>query len=143
GRKTHPKTDGRHMTRKPLLVAARSAALTTTAAAQDVRVGFLFGISGAISAMAPTMVDASRLAVEQVNAQGGSLDGRKLVAALGDSGCNPQNATDAASKAVNIDSVVAIVGPSCSGAVLAAANSVTVPAGVTMVSPSSTSPQIT
>lgn len=131
------------MTRKPLLVAALSAALTTPAVAQDVRVGFLFGISGAISAMAPTMVEASRLAVEQVNAQGGILDGRKLVAALGDSGCNPQNATDAASKAVNIDRVVAIVGPSCSGAVLAAANSVTVPAGVTMVSPSSTSPQIT
>lgn len=131
------------MTRKPLLVAALSAALTTPAVAQDVRVGFLFGISGAISAMAPTMVEASRLAVEQVNAQGGMLDGRKLVAVLGDSGCNPQNATDAASKAVNIDRVIAIVGPSCSGAVLAAANSVTVPAGVSIVSPSSTSPQVT
>lgn len=131
------------MIRKPLLIAALSAALTTPAAAQDVRVGFLFGISGAISAMAPTMVEASRLAVEQVNAQGGVLNGRKLVPVLGDSGCNPQAATDAATKAVNIDRVVAIVGPSCSGALLAAANSVTVPAGVTLVSPSATSPQVT
>lgn len=131
------------MIRKTLLVAATAAALAQPAVAQDARIGLLFGISGAISAMSPTMVEAARLAIEQVNAQGGILGGRTLVPVLGDSGCNPQNATDAASKAVNIDRVLAIVGPSCSGAVLAAANSVTVPAGVTIVSPSSTSPQVT
>jgi branched-chain amino acid transport system substrate-binding protein len=131
------------MIRKHLLFAAICAVLVSPALAQEARVGLLFGISGAISAMAPTMVEASRLAVEQVNAQGGILDGRKLVPVLGDSGCNPQNATDAATKAVNIDRVLAMVGPSSSGAVLAAANSVTVPAGVSIVSPSATSPQVT
>jgi branched-chain amino acid transport system substrate-binding protein len=120
------------------------ALLTTTPAlAQEARIGLLFGISGGISAMAPAMVEASRLAVAQVNEQGGIGEGRTLRAILGDSGCNPQTATDAASKAVNIDRVLAVVGPSCSGAVLAAANSVTIPAGVLMVSPSSTSPQVT
>ncbi|MDX5363762.1 MAG: ABC transporter substrate-binding protein [Pseudazoarcus pumilus] len=131
------------MIRKHLFIAATAAALATPAIAQDAKIGLLFGISGAISAMAPTMVEASRLAVDQVNAQGGIGNGRKLVPVLGDSGCNPQNATDAATKAVNLEGVIAMVGPSCSGAVLAAANSVTVPAGVTMVSPSATSPQVT
>ncbi|AUN95952.1 ABC transporter substrate-binding protein [Pseudazoarcus pumilus] len=131
------------MTRKHFIGAALAAAMTLPAAAQEAKIGLLFGISGGISAMAPTMVEAAQLAVEQVNAQGGIGDGGKLVAALGDSGCNPQAATDAATKAVNIDRVLAIVGPSCSGSVLAAANSVTVPAGVPLVSPSSTSPQVT
>ena len=109
----------------------------------DVKIGLVGGVSGPIAAMAPAMIDAANLAIKQVNDNGGILDGEKLVAAVGDSACNPQNGTDAATKAVNIENVVAIVGPHCSGAVLAAANSVTIPAGVTIVSPSGTSPEIT
>ena len=120
-----------------------AAVLATPAHAQNVKIGLLGGISGAIAAMAPSMLDASRLAVAQVNEQGGILNGGKLEVVVGDSACNPQNATDAATKAVNIDRVIATVGPHCSGAVLAAANSVTVPAGVLMVTPSGTSPEIT
>ena len=134
------------MTPRTSLLATALAATTLATApaiAQDAKIGLLFGISGGISAMAPTMVDAARLAVAQVNAQGGIGRGGKLEAVLGDSGCNPQTATDAANKAVNIESVLAVVGPSCSGSVLAAASSVTIPAGVLMVSPSSTSPQVT
>ena len=109
----------------------------------DVKIGLVGGVSGPIAAMAPAMIDAANLAIKQVNDNGGILDGEKLVASVGDSACNPQNGTDAATKAVNIENVVAIVGPHCSGAVLAAANSVTIPAGVTIVSPSGTSPEIT
>ena len=111
--------------------------------AQNVKIAVLAGISGPIAALAPPMVAASRLAVAQINEQGGILNGGKLEVVVGDSACNPQNATDAATKAVNIERVIAVVGPSCSGAVLAAANSVTVPAGVLMVTPSGTSPEIT
>ena len=134
------------MIRKRFAAALTATALLTippVSAQDEVRIGLLFGISGAISAMAPTMVDAARLAISQVNAQGGIGDGKTLVGTLGDSGCNPQNATDAATKAVNIDRAVAIVGPSCSGSVLAAAHSVTVPTGTTIISPSATSPELT
>ncbi|CAM5320450.1 ABC transporter substrate-binding protein [Thauera mechernichensis] len=120
-----------------------AAVLASPAHAQNVKIGLLGGISGPIAAMAPSMLDASRLAIAQVNEQGGILNGGKLDVVVGDSACNPQNATDAATKAVNIDRVIATVGPHCSGAVLAAANSVTVPAGVLMVTPSGTSPEIT
>lgn len=128
-------------------IAAAAALLGATALAApahaDVKIGLLGGVSGPIAAMAPAMIDSANLAIKQVNEAGGILDGQQLVGVVGDSACNPQNATDAATKAVNIEGVVAIVGPHCSGAVLAAANSVTIPAGIAIVTPSGTSPEIT
>lgn len=126
------------------LVGALLCATALAAPAKaEVKIGLLGGVTGPIAAMAPAMVDSAQLAIQQVNDQGGILAGDKLVGVVGDSGCNPQNATDAATKAVNIEGVIAIVGPHCSGAVLAAANSVSIPAGVTMITPSGTSPEIT
>ncbi|MCK6397055.1 ABC transporter substrate-binding protein [Thauera aminoaromatica] len=120
-----------------------AAVVAAPAHAQDVKLGLMAAISGPIAALAPPMAAASKLAVAHVNEQGGILKGGKLEVVLGDSACNPQNATDVATKAVNIDRVIAVVGPACSGAVLASANSVTIPAGVLMITPSGTSPEIT
>lgn len=120
-----------------------ATALAASPAKADIKIGILGGVTGPIAAMAPAMIDSAQLAFSQVNEQGGLLDGENAVGVIGDSGCNPQNGTDAATKAVNIDGVTALVGPYCSGAVLAAAGSVTVPAGVTILSPSATSPEIT
>lgn len=120
-----------------------ATALATAPAQADVRIGLLGGISGPIAAMAPAMINAAQLAVQQVNDQGGIGNGEQLIAVVGDSACNPQNGTDAATKAVNIDGVAGIVGPHCSGAVLAAAGSVSIPAGVTLITPAGTSPEIT
>jgi branched-chain amino acid transport system substrate-binding protein len=132
--------------RKIGTVAAASIFAATTLAgaalAQDVKIGLVGGISGPIAALAPPMIKASQLAVEQVNAQGGILNGQKLVAVVGDSACSQQGGTDAATKAVNVENVVALVGPYCSGATLAAANTVTIPAGVVLISPSATSPEV-
>jgi len=118
-----------------------ATALATAPVKADVKIGLVGGVSGPIAAMAPAMIDAAQLAIQQVNDQGG-LSAGKLIGVVGDSACNPQNGTDAATKAVNIEGVAALVGPHCSGAVLAAAGSVTIPAGITMVTPSGTSPEI-
>jgi branched-chain amino acid transport system substrate-binding protein len=123
--------------------AATVAALGGAAQAQAVKFGLLGGISGPIAALAPAIIDASRLAFDEVNAQGGLLDGRMIEAAVGDSGCNPQAGGDAASKLVNVEGVAGIVGAHCSGATLAAANTATIPAGVVLISPASTSPAVT
>lgn len=109
----------------------------------EVKIGLLGGVTGPIANMAPAMLDGSQLAVAHVNAQGGILGGKMLTAVIGDSGCNAQKATDAANKAVNIEGVIAVVGAHCSGAVMAAANSVLVPANILAVTPSGTSPEIT
>ncbi|TYC51458.1 ABC transporter substrate-binding protein [Rhodobacterales bacterium] len=134
------------MKTKVLALAASLMAATALAGAPahaDVKIGLLGGISGPIAAMAPAMIDSAQLAITQVNEQGGIGDGEKLVGVVGDSACNPQNGTDAATKAVNIEGVAGIVGPHCSGAVLAAAGSVSIPAGIAMITPSGTSPEIT
>ena len=77
-----------------------ATALASVPAKADVKIGLLGGISGPIAAMAPAMIDAAQLAFQQVNEQGGIGDGEKLVGVVGDSACNPQNGTDAATKAV-------------------------------------------
>ncbi|HRP96380.1 MAG TPA: ABC transporter substrate-binding protein [Rhodocyclaceae bacterium] len=120
-----------------------AALIASPAHAQNQKIALVSGISGPIAAMAPAMLEAMKLAVTHVNEQGGIGSGGKLEFVVGDDACNPQNATDAVTKAVNIDRVIGVVGPACSGAVLAAANSVTVPAGVLMITSSGTSPQIT
>ncbi|MEP3277717.1 MAG: ABC transporter substrate-binding protein [Stappiaceae bacterium] len=120
-----------------------ATALAGSAAADNIKVGIIGGISGPIAAMAPAMVDSAQLAISQVNEQGGIGDGQKIDVVLGDSACNPQNATDSVTKAVNVSGIVALVGPHCSGATIAAANSVTIPAGILLISPSATSPEVT
>ncbi|WP_150524783.1 ABC transporter substrate-binding protein [Roseibium sediminis] len=120
-----------------------ATALASAPAKADVKIGLIGGVSGPIAAMAPAMIDSAQLAISQVNEQGGILAGEKLIGVVGDSACNPQGGTDAATKAVNIEGVSAVVGPHCSGAVLAASASVTVPAGIALVTPSGTSPEIT
>lgn len=131
--------------RKPAFAAAfvGAAALTALASAEEVKIGLIGGVSGPIAAMAPAMIDSKQLAVSQVNEGGGILDGATLVGVIGDSACNPQGGGDAATKAVNVEGVIAMAGPHCSGATLAAANTVTIPAGVALVSPSATSPAVT
>lgn len=118
-------------------------ALTTPSLAADINIGLLTGITGPTAAQGPDMLAAYNLAVKQVNDQGGILKGDTLVGVVGDDGCNPQVGADAVGKVVNISGAIAVVGPTCSGAVIAAANSVTIPAGVLLVTPTGTSPTIT
>ncbi len=124
-----------------LALGAALALSAGPAAAQDVKLGFLGGITGPIAAPAVHIVNAAQLAIDQINKQGG-LDGRKFVMPLADTKCDSQNGVAAANKLVNIDNVSGIAGALCSGATIAAANAVTIKGGVTMISPSATSPAI-
>src|SRR5690606_41299794 len=88
------------------LAAASLVALTAmagTALAQEVKIGVVGGISGPIAALAPPLIKASQLAGEQVNAQGGILDGRKLAAVIGDPACSQQGGSDAATTVVSVE----------------------------------------
>lgn len=119
-----------------------ATALTSPANA-DETIGLLGGITGGAAALAPEIMKSYDFTLKEINDQGGIRSGEKLIGAIYDDGCNPQIAADAAGKAVNISGAVAIVGPWCSGAVIAVANQVTIPAGITLVTPSGTSPVIT
>lgn len=124
-------------------VAATTLALSGMAQA-EVKVGFLGGFTGGIESLTPPIFDGAQLAVNQVNAQGGLLDGQELVMPTGDTTCSDASAaSNAADRMVNTEQVTAIVGALCTGATIAAANNAAVPGGVTMVSPASTAPAVT
>ena len=111
--------------------------------ADNVKIGSLSAVTGPIAKLVPPIINGSKLAIKQINAQGGVLGGKKLELIVGDTGCNAQASVDAATKLVNVEQVVAIVGALCSGATIGAANNVAIPSNVVMVSPASTSPEIT
>jgi len=124
------------------LVAAAAILAATPALAADVKVGILGDITGPIEALAGPIVKAAQTAFDEVNANGGILDG-KLVVSVGDSACDPSVAGPAADKLVNTDQVVGIVGAFCTGATIGAATAAGIPGGVTMISPSATAPALT
>lgn len=114
-----------------------------TSSENTVNIGGLFGITGPISSMAADFIPAAEFAVAQINQQGGLFgNNTKLNLKIEDSACNPQGAIDAANKSVNLGKVVGILGPNCSGALISAANAVTIPTGVPVISPTATSPTI-
>ncbi len=124
-------------------LALAAAIAAGPAQAQDVKIGGLFGITGPIASLVPPIVESARLAVKQVNDQGGIGKGGKLDMIVADGQCNPQAAAAAAKKLVDVDKVVGIVGELCSGATIAAAEGAAIPSGTVMISPASTSPALT
>ncbi|GKW49847.1 branched-chain amino acid ABC transporter substrate-binding protein [Halomonas sp. NCCP-2165] len=126
------------------MAVAASATALAGAAQAEVKVGFLGGFTGGIESLTPPIHDGARLAVEQVNAQGGILGGETLVMPTGDTTCSDASAaSNAADRMVNSEQVTAIVGALCTGATVAAANNAGIPGGVVMVSPASTAPAVT
>ena len=83
-----------------LAVAASVLALAAPALAADVKLGILGDLTGPIESLAPPIVAGAQLAFDQVNAQGGLLDGM-IVTVTGDSACDPSVAGPAASKLHN------------------------------------------
>jgi branched-chain amino acid transport system substrate-binding protein len=130
---------------KKSVVAFATAALLGTSAmalAADTKIGILMDITGPLASFIPPLQNAANLAIKHVNEQGGLLDGQ-AVAAYGDTTGAAQASVDAAGKLVNIENVPIIMGALMSGTTIAAAEAVSIPAGVVQISPTATSPAIT
>lgn len=110
--------------------------------AADVKVGSAGGITGPIAELVVAIMAGRDLAASHVNEQGGLLGGDTYRLVPGDAQCDPKAAVDAGAKLVNVEQVVAVIGPSCSGATNGMAQSVTIPAGVVMLSDTATAPGI-
>ncbi len=128
--------------RKLLAAAALGALAVAPAQAAEIKIGSVGGITGPIAELVAPIMAGRALAAAHVNENGGVLGGDMLVMVPGDSQCDPKAAVDAGNKVVNVDRVVAIVGPNCSGATNAMTQSVTIPAGIPSVSDSATAPSI-
>lgn len=127
---------------KGLAMASMGAVLATSVQAADIKVGSAAGVTGPIAELVAAIIKGRELAAENVNSNGGLLNGDRLSLVIGDSACDPKAAVDAGNKLVNVEQVVAIVGPSCSGATNALVQSVSIPAGVVALSDSATAPSI-
>src|SRR5207245_2377567 len=84
--------------------------LAAPATAEYVKIGILFDVTGPETDSVPPALNAVKLAVDEVNANGGILKGQKLQTIVGDSQGTPQGSIDAATKLVKVDNVAAIVG---------------------------------
>ncbi len=109
--------------------------------AEAIKIGALMSLTGPLGPYGPPIVNGAKLAVDQINAAGGIL-GHPLKLIVMDTATNPDVGRDAARKLVELDQVPAIIGALSSGVTLAA-SSVTIPAGVVLMSPASTSPGLT
>lgn len=108
--------------------------------AETVKIGVAGPMTGPEAKMGSDFKNAVTQAVEEWNAQGGVL-GKKIELAVGDDQSDPKQAVSVANKLVN-DGVVAVVGhfnSSCS----IPASDVYSRAGVPMITPGSTNPQLT
>ena len=72
-------------------LAAAGLLLAAPAMAQDVKLGFLADVTGPIAGFAPTMVTSGNTAIQNVNDQGGILNGGKLSSVVADTACSADN----------------------------------------------------
>ena len=113
-------------------------AFVSGALAQEIKVGTIFPYTGPLKEFGPNLKNGTELAAKQMAAAGLNI---KLIHE--DSETKPIPGTNAATKLVDIDKVVGIIGALSSGVTLAAAESVTIPNNVIMISPASTNPLMT
>ena len=100
-----------------------------------IKIGLLTTLTGALGRQGPTHRAAADMAVREINAAGGVL-GRELEVVVADSETDP-------GQGLLLDGgVAAIVGPIISSATLRVAEEVAIPRGALILSPASTSPEI-
>jgi branched-chain amino acid transport system substrate-binding protein len=82
-----------------------------------IKLAMVIPISGSSAPTGEYMQNGAQLAIDEINADGGVLDGRELELIVGDEACDAQQAVASANKAVSEGAVVS-VGGYCSGATL-------------------------
>ena len=112
-------------------------------AAEEIKIGTLFPYTGGLAAYGPAIRNGAVLAVDLINQSGGVLGKQVKLAENRDTQTEATIAIDAAQKAVNIDKLPVIIGALSSGVTVPVATSVTIPKKVVLISPASTSPEIT
>ncbi len=108
---------------------------------EPIKIGLIAPLTGDAAALGVDIANGVKLAIEEVNTQGG-IGGRQVELKAEDGRCTPNEATNAAQKLVNVDKVVAILGGQCSGETLAAAP-IAEQAKIILLSSVSSSPNVT
>ncbi|HTU53285.1 MAG TPA: branched-chain amino acid ABC transporter substrate-binding protein, partial [Acetobacteraceae bacterium] len=99
-----------------VLAFAMAGGAVSAGAAEPIKVGVPGPLSGPYANAGIDIVNAAKLAADQINAKGGVL-GRPLEIVPEDDACDPTTAVQAAQKMID-SGVVAVAGGYCSGAAL-------------------------
>ena len=113
----------------------------TTQLQGSYKIGVMFPLTGDAAIYGIPAQVSAKIAADEINAKGG-VNGKKIEMIYEDSKCNPKDGNAAAQKLVNVDKVKVIIGGYCSGETLGAAP-ITEANKVVLISPSSSSPDIT
>jgi branched-chain amino acid transport system substrate-binding protein len=122
------------------LIVALATAFGASLGHAEVRIGLAAPVTGSVAWGGVEMHDGARLAVADLNAQGGVL-GERVVMIMADDYCDDEQAVAAAKKLL-ADKVVAVVGHPCSGAAIPASKAYA-DAGILMISTFATNPKLT
>jgi len=122
------------------LALAATGIPSQSAWAQDIKIAVVGPITGSNAAIGEQMARGARMAVEDINAQGGVL-GKKLALETADDACDPKQAVAAANDVVGKGAVF-VAGHYCSSSSIPA-SSVYHEAGVLQMTPASTNPALT
>jgi len=118
-----------------------AATAPKAASGDEIPIGSIMCNTGSFATFGQSSTKAMRMAVDEINGRGGVL-GRNLKLLVEDDQCKPEEAANAAQKLIQQNQVLCIVGEVVSSNSLAAAP-ICQAAGVPMVSPASTNPQVT
>jgi branched-chain amino acid transport system substrate-binding protein len=127
--------------RKFLAASVAATLIASSAMAEEVKLGIIYGFTGPIESLTGPMAAGAELAMKEVSDSGLLLGGATVTSVRGDSTCiDSALATVAAERLVTSDKVNAIVGADCSGVTGAILQNVARANGIVMISPSATSP---
>jgi branched-chain amino acid transport system substrate-binding protein len=108
----------------------------------DIVIGMYGSLTGDGGSFGLSSKDGTELAVDEINAAGGVLDGRKLTLLIEDDQSKPEEATNAVTKLITQDKVVAVLGEVASRRTLAAAP-VAQRYQIPLITPASTNERVT
>jgi branched-chain amino acid transport system substrate-binding protein len=123
-----------------VLALALVFSMTTTAIAENIRIGVASPYTGNLAAYGDNIKAGVNLKLKEINDAGG-INGQKVELVWGDDLCQPKDAGTVASKFAADKSIVAVIGHLCSSATLAAMP-IYVRKGLPTISPTSTNPTI-
>ncbi len=93
-----------------LLVVCFLIGVSSIQAAEPVKIGAFYSLSGPAAAIGTPTKLVTQMVVEKINKEGG-INGRPIELILGDTESDPTKAVMVAKKFINVDKVAAIIGP--------------------------------
>ena len=89
------------------------------ATSNEIKIGANFELTGGVANFGKQTLNGIQMAVKEANAAGGVLGGKKIVLVVADNKSEPAEATNAVTKLITQDKVLAVLGPVTSSNVLA------------------------